>query len=187
MSMPNVKRQWTVADLQDLPNDGNRYEVIDGELLVTPSPAWPHQRAVGELHLELATYLATQRVGYVFVAPADVVFSPKRGVQPDLFAVPPADGRCPKSFEEAKGLLLAVEILSPSTARADRVKKRNMFREEGVPEYWIVDLDARTIERSIPSDARPEIISECLTWSPAGSTSPLKIDLVAYFERVLDV
>jgi Uma2 family endonuclease len=182
-----LKRQWTVADLEDLPDDGNRYEVIDGELLVTPAPAFPHQAAVGEFYLLLAPYVAAQKLGYVFVALADVTFSPRRGVQPDLFVVPPVGGKRPTSFEQVKRLMLAVEVLSPSTARADRVKKRFLYRDEGVPEYWIVDLDARTIERSTPTDPRPEILSERLIWTPDAKAAGLEIDLVAYFERVLDV
>jgi Uma2 family endonuclease len=184
MSMPELTREWTVDDLADLPDDGNRYEVIDGELLVTPSPALTHQAAVGELYLIVAPYVATQKIGFTFVAPADVIFSPRRGVQPDVFVTPPVDGRRPKKVNR---LLLAVEVLSPSTARSDRVKKRNMFRDEGVPEYWIVDLDARTFERSTPAEPRPEIISERLIWSPPGASAPLEVDLVAYFQRVLDV
>jgi Uma2 family endonuclease len=183
MSMPTLKRQWTVGDLPDLPDDGNRYEVIDGELLVTPAPSLPHQAAVGELHLLVAPYVTAQKLGYTFVAPADVVFSPRRGVQPDVFVTPPVDGRRPKKVDR---LLLAVEVLSPSSARADRVKKRNLFRDEGVPEYWIVDLDARTIERSTPTEPRPEILAERLIWMPDPAAAPLDIDLVAYFEQVLD-
>src|SRR5262245_4031036 len=120
MSMSMLERQWTVADLETLPDDGNRYEVIDGELLVTPAPALPHQAAVGELHLLIAPYVTAHKLGYTFMAPADVVFSPRRGVQSDVFVTPPIDGRRPKRVDR---LLLAAEVLSPSTARADRVKK----------------------------------------------------------------
>src|SRR5262245_61203431 len=119
MSMPTLKRQWTVGDLSDLPDDGNRYEVIDGELLVTPSPSWPHQTALLELSSLLAGYVTAHELAYVFIAPADVVFSMRRGVQPDLFVVPPVGGKRPTAFEQVKRLMLAVEILSPSTARAD--------------------------------------------------------------------
>ena len=186
MSMPTLKRQWTVADRDDLPADGNRYEVIDGELFVTPAPSLTHQLAVQELHRRVSDYVRTQRLGYAFVAPADVVFSPKRGVQPDVFVLPPVDGRVPRSFGQVKRLLLAAEVLSPSTARADRVAKRTLFREERVPEYWIVDLDSRTIERSTPDEPRPEILDARLIWQPEGAAQPLEIDLVAYFAGVLD-
>jgi Uma2 family endonuclease len=184
--MALAKRQWTVADLQNFPDDGNRYEVIDGELFVTPAPSLPHQTALGELYLLLHPYVSAQRLGYAFVAPADITFSSTRLVQPGLFVLPPVEGRRPTRFDQVKRLLLAVEVLSPGTARADRVKKRNMFREEGVPEYWIVDHDARTIERSTPREARPEVLSEGLVWQPEGATATLEIDLPEYFTRVLE-
>src|SRR5678809_1514286 len=85
VEMPTVKRDWTVADIHALPDDGNRYEVIDGELFVTPAPSFRHQRAVLRLAQILGDYLDRERVGYLVIAPADVTFSKKRGVQPDLF------------------------------------------------------------------------------------------------------
>jgi Uma2 family endonuclease len=184
--MPNLNREWTVDDLENLPDDGNRYEVIDGELFVTPAPSLTHQRAVLRLAQILGAYLDTERVGYLVIAPADVVFSNKRGVQPDLFATPPVNGHSPKRFEDAGRLLLVVEVLSPSTARSDRVVKRMLFRDEGVPEFWIVELDSRTFERSTPTEARPEILVDQLTWHPEGTSNPLVIDLPAYFAAVLD-
>src|SRR5262245_46670476 len=148
MSMPTLKRRWTFADLEDLPDDGNRYEIIDGELFVTPAPAYRHQEAVVELHRLLRDYLRMERVGHAFVAPADVVFSPTRAVQPDVFVTPLVGGRRPEHFDDVRHLLVAAEILAPTTARADRVKKRTLFREEGVDEYWIIDMDSRLVERS---------------------------------------
>lgn len=186
MHMPTVKRRWTVADLDDLPDDGARYEVIDGELFVTPSPSLLHQRAIVVLYSLLEPYLSAARLGDVVVAPADVTFSPTRLVQPDLFVIPMANGRRPVRFEDVGRLSLAVEVLSPSTARADRVAKRTIYREEGVSEYWIVDLDARTIERSTPEDAYVDVMAEQLSWLPEGASAALDVDLVAYFARVLD-
>src|SRR4051812_131621 len=128
MSMPMLEQQWTVADLQDLPDDGNRYEVIDGELLVTPAPSLDHQRAILGLSDLLRACLNPRRLGEVIISPADVVFSARRGVQPDLFVIPLLVPR-PKRVEPGMPLLLAVEVLSPSTGRADRVKKRRLYRE----------------------------------------------------------
>lgn len=187
MAMPTMRRNWTVDDLLDLPDDGNRYEVLDGELLVTPAPSLDHQRAVLELTRLLSDYLATDRVGEAIISPADVTFSPRRLVQPDVFVIPFADtGRKASRFVDVGRLLLAVEILSPSTARADRVKKRRVYREEGVPEYWIVDLDARAIERSTPADDRVDVLSEQIEWIPVGARSALRIDIADYFRIVLD-
>jgi Uma2 family endonuclease len=186
MHMPAFRRQWTVDDLQDLPDDGQRYEVIDGELFVTPAPSYTHQRALGVLYRLIAAYLDGERVGFVFFAPADVTFSPKRSVQPDLFVIPGVDGRPPKSFADVKRLLLAVEVLSPSTGRADRVVKRALYRAEGIAEFWIVDLDSRTFERSTPADSRIDVLDERVEWMPDGASAPLVIDVAAYFAAVLD-
>ena len=186
MHMPAFRRQWTVDDLQDLPDDGQRYEVIDGELFVTPAPALLHQRALGVLHRLIADYLDREPIGYVYFAPVDVIFSPKRGVQPDLLVVPGVDGRSPKSFAEAKRLLLAIEVLSPSTARLDRVVKRALYRDEGVPEFWIVDMDSRTFERSTPADSRVDVLDQRIEWLPAGASRPLVIDVASYYMEVLE-
>ena len=186
MHMFHVKRDWTADDLDDLPDDGKRYEVIDGELFVTPAGSLTHQEAVAQLHLILAGYLSRERVGRVVFAPADVRFSKRRAVQPDLFVIPLVAGKGPKRFEDVGRLLLAVEVLSPATARADRVRKRAVFREQGVPEYWIVDLDARVFERSTPEEARPEILDRRIEWRPEGAGAPLVIDLAAYFATVLE-
>ena len=186
MHMLAVKRRWTADDLDELPDDGNRYEVIDGELFVTPAPAMRHQEALAELHVRLREYLSRERVGHAYFSPADVRFSLLRAVQPDLFVVPLYEGRRPERFADVKRLLLAIEVISPSSARADRVKKRNMYRDEGVAEYWVVDLDARTIERSTPADARIDVLDDRIEWRPDGATSALTVDLADYFARVLD-
>jgi Uma2 family endonuclease len=177
---------WVAADLDDLPDDGNRYEVIDGELHVTPAPSLDHQDAAGRLYRIVAPYVEFQRCGYTVVGPADVTFSPARSVQPDLFVMPRTTERRPKTFAEVGRQLLAVEVLSPSTARWDRVNKRRLYRQQNVPEYWIVDLDARSFERSTPSDERPSVIRDRLTWHPEGAAEPLVIDVEQYFRAVLD-
>lgn len=179
-------KAWTVADLAAMPDDGQRYEVIDGELFVTPAPALRHQDAIAALHLLLAPYIAREKIGHLVFAPADVTFSPRRGVQPDLFVAPLVNGKRPRQSVDIHELLLAVEVLSPSSARADRVVKRAMYRDQGVTEYWVVDLDARTFERSTPSDSRVTIASGSLEWWPAGASEPLTIDLHRYFTDVLE-
>src|ERR1041384_416896 len=98
MYMHAFGRDWTADDLLDMPDDGQRYEVIDGELFVTPAPSWDHQASLGVLYLRLTEYLERERVGYVFFSPADITFSPRRAVQPDLFVVPPMNGRRPRAY-----------------------------------------------------------------------------------------
>ena len=80
--------------------------------------------------------------------------------------------------------MLVVEVLSRTTARADRVRKRALYARERVPEYWIIDVDARLIERSRPDDERPEVLSDRIEWRPEAAHAALAIDLVQYFAEV---
>ncbi|HEX6535832.1 MAG TPA: Uma2 family endonuclease [Gemmatimonadaceae bacterium] len=184
MAMAAATIRWTAEMARGLPDDGNRYEVVDGELLVTPAPTWAHQNAVAELYVRLRGYLAANGAGHAMLAPADIEFGRANLAQPDLFVVPRTNGRAPRTWEEARRLLLAVEILSPSTARADRHVKRRLYQRERVPEYWVVDVDARLIERWRPDDGRPEMLAERIDWRPDHAHPALEIDLGAYFADV---
>jgi len=169
-----------------LPDDGNRYEVLDGELQVTPAPSWDHQSLVEDLHVLLRPYVARHSLGWTKLSPADIEFSPRRLVQPDLFVVPWREGPRPRTWREVTSLLLAIEVLSPSTAQADRQRKRVIYQSEGVGEYWIVDPDARLLERWRPGDTRPEIALESLTWAPREGVEALVIDVAELFAHALD-
>ena len=184
MGMPEQATRWTAEMVRALPDDGNRYEVVDGELLVTPAPAERHQRAVTLLAVEIAIY-ARDRGGFeVLVSPADLELDPHGMVQPDVFAQGFVEGRPSVGWNTGAPLLLAVEVLSPSTARADRTVKRRRLQRAGIPEYWIVDLDARVIERWRPGDERPEVLGETITWQPGAGVRPLTLDLGALFARI---
>lgn len=179
--------RWTADRVRALPDDGRyRYEVVAGELLVTPAPSFDHQDAVMALAVRLRAYLAGSGLGHLAVSPADIEFDFETLVQPDVFVVPLVDGKRPRGWSEISALVLAVEVLSPSTARADRTIKRALFQRVGVPEYWIVDVDARLVERWRPDDRRPEILSDVLVWQPEPARAPLTIDLGDYFREVLD-
>jgi Uma2 family endonuclease len=102
-------------------------------------------------------------------------------LQPDLFVLPASLRPQFSTWSEVTSLLLAVEILSPSTARYDRIVKRRRYQRAGTPEYWIVDPDARVIERWRPTDERPEVASEILEWRPVPDTPALLLDLPALF------
>ena len=185
MAMPATTR-WTAEMVRALPDDGNRYEVIDGELFVTPAPSWRHQDAVLAMATLLQPYVASHRIGRNIVSPADIAFDEVTLVQPDLFVTPLVGGRRPREWSEVKSLLLAVEVLSPRTARADRRVKLRLYQRQHVPEYWIVDVDAHLIERWRPADERPEILAEQLEWRPDPAYPPLIIDLPAYFRDVTE-
>jgi Uma2 family endonuclease len=174
---------WTVERALALPEDGNRYEVLDGELFVTPAPSWGHQSLLAMLFRRLGQYVDDHRLGWTRWSPADIVFSPRRLLQPDLFVVPWREDGPPKTWSEVKSLLLVVEVLSPSTARADRHRKREIYQSEGVPEYWIVDGDARLIERWRAGDDRPEILTDALIWQPLPDVAPLRVDIPALFDE----
>jgi Uma2 family endonuclease len=185
MAMPAHPTEWTVDMVRALPDDGNRYEVIDGELFVTPAPSVAHQRGVLELALLIAPYVRAHRIGEAIISPADVVvYGPRKFVQPDLFVVPLVDGAPMRAWTEVGRLLLAVEVLSPTTKRADRGRKRTLYAEKAVPEYWIVDIDARAIERWRPDESPVERLADSLQWQPERDAPPLTIDLPTYFDRV---
>ncbi len=187
MAMPMlVERYWTPDDVRALPDDGQRYECIDGELLVTPSPVPRHQLVLMRFVERLLPYVREAGIGELLTSPADIEIEPGSLVQPDLFvAVLHEPGTLFKTWTQVRTLALAVEILSPSTARYDRVKKRAFFQRAGVGEYWIVDLYARVVERWRPGIDRPEVVSEVLEWRPAGASGPLEIDLPTLFRAAL--
>jgi Uma2 family endonuclease len=185
MGMAAPQTRWTVDRLQALPDDGRRYEIIDGELFMTPSPSVTHQVATFRLALRLEAYLAASRAGYLFMAPGDVQFDRATLVQPDLFVAPLVAGRRPTTWAEAGRPLLVAEVLSPGTARTDRERKRELFQARGVPEYWIVNPDARVFERWRPGDAQAEILAERIEWQPDPRHEPLVIDLGEYWREVL--
>ena len=182
MAMPAVTpRRWTADDVRALPDEpGKRFECVDGELLVSPGPRLPHQSMVGALWRALEDYVRAQGVGAAFMAPGDLELDAFTLVQPDVYVLPLVDGRRPRTVAEIGFPLLFVEVLSPSTARFDRVVKRGRYQRYGV-EYWIVDLDARVLERWTPASDRPEIVTESLTWLPAGAASALVLELEPLF------
>jgi Uma2 family endonuclease len=184
MHMPVTQRQWTAAAVRALPDDGNRYELIDGDLLVTPAPRWSHQEAVGELYHRLRLYLDREGVGHVMISPADIELEPETIVQPDVFVVPVSASTGPQEWPDVEELLVACEVLSPSTARYDRVTKRRFFSRTPVQEYWVVDPDGELFERSRRGDDRIEVIAEELIWHPAGAAAPFVLDVPGFFRKV---
>lgn len=184
MAMPAVKRRWTAREVRALidqnPLATPRYELVDGELLVTPSPNTPHQRAVLALAAAVRDYLKRYPVGEVLVSPFDVELEPGLLVQPDVFVVPMPEARRLDTEVLARELLVAAEVLSPSSGRHDRVTKRPHYQRH-IPESWIIDLDARLVERWLPNDTRPEILVEVLVWHPSGADEPFRLELPGYF------
>jgi Uma2 family endonuclease len=145
--VPAKQGHWTYEDWLRLPDDGNRYEVIEGELIVSPPPGLPHQRSSGALFLRLAEYVEKHGLGMLVAAPVGVRL-PGHPVpfQPDLVFVRQERSQI-LGEEYVEGAPdLVVEILSPSTRKYDRGKKFQVYQQAGVQEYWIVDQRARSIE-----------------------------------------
>lgn len=174
----------TIEQLQALPEDGLRHELLEGAHVVTPAPSLPHQATIQQLYLKLVEALAARDDLTVFLSPADVVLLPDTLVQPDLFVVRKAPERRLASWSEIGIPILAVEILSPSTAARDRGAKRRIYQKAGVAQYWIVDLDARIVERWTSDDERPEIIDGPFDWKQDANQS-IRLDITSIFEQVL--
>ena len=136
----------TYEDYCQIPEDGNRYEVIDGKLCMSPSPAYNHQRVSFILSLKVGGYIEESGLGYMLAAPMDVVLSERDIVQPDLLFISKEQASIisEKNIQGAPDLL--IEILSEGNRRDDEVRKRDLYESYGVQEYWIVDPVLETIK-----------------------------------------
>ena len=145
-SMQDVQPRVGYTDLVDMPDDGRRYEIHGGELVVVPSPRLGHQVAVGEIFSLLRAY-ARETGGAAVVAPFDIVFDEFDVVQPDVLFFRAERVHLLRPDAVARHAPdIVVEVLSPSTASIDRGRKMRTFARYGVPEYWMVDPVARRIE-----------------------------------------
>jgi Uma2 family endonuclease len=145
--MDAVRTVLTYEDYAALPDDHRRYEIHDGELSVTPTPTFRHQLVIARLLGVLRAHVVAHDLGEVVPSPITVVLSNTSVVEPDIVYL--AKDRL--GLVGARGTIdgaptLAIEVLSPSTARIDRQTKKALFERYGVPWYWIVDTDARSID-----------------------------------------
>jgi Uma2 family endonuclease len=185
--MPAAHTEWTVDMLDALPDDGQRYEIIDGVLYVTPAPSDLHQYVVGELFARLHEYLRHSGIGHPIGSPSDVRREDRsrNRVQPDIFVVRVTSRKRPSYPFDLADLLLAVEVESASSSRDDYHTKRQLYLDARVPEYWVVSPEARTISRWHSADQPGEILSQSTAWHPAGMAQPLLIDLPSFFAEAL--
>ena len=172
---------YTADMVRALPDDGHRYEVVHGELLVTPAPTLPHQTLVKRFLVALELYLRRNPVGLVLSSPADISWASDLLVQPDVFVVPRADPP-PRDWTDIRSLLLAVEVLSPSTARYDRFTKRRLYQEFGVPSYWLADRSQQQVEIWTPEATFPVVERSRLIWTPQPAREPFVLELRELFE-----
>jgi Uma2 family endonuclease len=153
-----ISTKYTHSDLLAIPDDGKRREVLDGELLVSPSPKLFHQRIIKRLLAAFVRYLERHPIGEVFLSPLDIIFSELDVLEPDLIFV----------LNEHRHILqdwirgvpdLVMEVLSPGSVSMDRGPKLKAYARFGVPEYWIVDPDAFAVEAYRQSPAGYELIA----------------------------
>lgn len=140
---------YTVKDYMALPDDGQRHELLDGELVMTPSPRDIHQIVVGNVFSILRAHVRTHRLGHVRLAPLDVVLGSRSVCQPDVIFVSKGRRRIitPANMKGAPDL--AVEVLSPSRERYDRIRKREIYAGAGIANFWLVDPEERTLEELV--------------------------------------
>jgi Uma2 family endonuclease len=175
---------YTAEMVRQMPDDGNRYEVVHGELLVTPAPRLWHEEVASRLGAALREYLRREPVGHALAGRSDISWGLDDVlVEPDVIVAPLEQVRT-LDWAQIRHLLLAVEILSPSSLRYDRFTKRRLYQEQGVPLYWIVDGDAQSVEVWRPEDRFPTIERDRLVWHPVGATVPFNLELGELFKPI---
>ena len=174
---------WTAEMVRQLPDDGNRYEVVYGELLVTPAPRLNHQLLVSRLAVAVAKYLEHEPVGVMLTSPADISWGQDVLVQPDVFVIPLGEART-GDWSKLRSLLVVAEVLSPTTARADRFTKRRRYQEARVPLYWVVEGADQQVEVWTPDAEFPTVERERLVWRPAGARQGFTLELAELFRPV---
>jgi Uma2 family endonuclease len=182
MSSHAAVHRWTYDEFARLPDDGNRYEVIGGELYVSPAPQPLHQEIAARLFELLRPFARTNGLGRVLHGPIDVLFGEGDYLEPDLVFI--RRGRrgvyTKRGLESAPDLI--VEVISPTTGLRDRGVKRERYAHFGVPEYWIVDPSAERIEVYRPESETPAVLArDVLEWQPVPRGPKLAIDLVELF------
>lgn len=178
MAMAVTARRFTVDEVLGWPDDGNRYELVDGVLLVTPAPMPVHQVVAARLAAALTR--ACQRWPDVYVAtPGEILIRPDLRMQPDVlvFRAP----SIPAKWEEIREHWLAVEVFSPSSVVYDRDVKRDVYLQIGVREVWLVDCARKVVLVSSHGAAPDAIHQERLHWRPPPVTGPVSIDLEGIF------
>lgn len=177
MGMAVSVPRFTVDQLDQFPDDGNRYELLDGVLLVTPLAGAPHQLIASRLAFILSS--AVHQTGATVFTPGGIVFPPRTQLEPDILVVPahfPPDAEWPEITEH----WLAVEILSRSSRIYDREFKRQAYLDLGVHEVWLVDRHAGVVETSRAA-GEVNVVREAITWRiPSGSVEVM-VDLDVVF------
>jgi Uma2 family endonuclease len=173
MAVHDLPRKLTYDDYASIPEDGQRHEILDGEHYVSPAPLIPHQEVSSNLHTELGPFIKKHRLGKLLAAPTDVILSPYDVVQPDfLFISSQRFGIITR--ENVQGAPdLVIEILSPGTRSRDEGTQREVYERYGVPEYWTLDSDRKTIRIYRRLGNRLRLVSELSAAAEDLLTTPL--------------
>ncbi len=175
---------YTAEMVRAFPEDGNSYELVHGELLVSPSPRPWHEEVAARLLETVRAYLRAHPVGHAFGSRSDLSWGRRDVlVSPDLFVVPLAEARR-LEWQALRTVLLVGEVLSPSSLRADRFTKRRLYQEHAVPLYWVVEPEERYVECWGPEDDLPRIEREGLVWRPAGAAEEFRLELGELFREI---
>ncbi len=148
------KKRLTYKDYLNLPDDGQRYELIHGELVMTPAPVPLHQEVLLKIAKQFSDFLEKNPLGQLFIAPCDVVLDSVNVVQPDIFFISQKRTRIitDKNIQGAPDLI--IEIISPTTAYYDLVSKKDVYQQFGVREYWLVDPIRRSVQVLVLTDGK---------------------------------
>lgn len=187
MGMPAAYTEWTVDLLDALPESSERFELIDGELYVTPSPGVPHQGVVLDLASRLRDYTRLVGNGRTIISPSDVRRGDfrKNRVQPDIYVVRLTGGKLPEYPFHLRELMLAVEVASPGKPFLDYDVKRRLYLSEGVGEYWVVGIEDRNVTRWRGIPDAGDVLTGRMEWQPPGAAESFVVDLPSFFADAL--
>jgi Uma2 family endonuclease len=178
MVMELLVPRFTIDMLDDFPDDGTRYELIDGFLLVTPAPSMQHQVVATRLANILSNAVGSAAHVLAFGA---IQLGDKTQFLPDVLVVPSSYAPS-ANWRDIHGWWLAIEVMSRSSRVYDREVKRGAYLMLGVEEYWLVDLRTRSIEVWKPGEANGAIVNDVLEWQPSSLGRTVAIDLAMVFE-----
>ena len=178
MAMPLP--EYTTADLRRFPRDGNRYELLEGILIVTPAPGTAHQIVLSRLQHAVSTYLAPRGLALA-LSPGEIEIAPKTLLDPDLLVIP-SHYRPGTPWPRISGWWLAVEVFSQSSKVFDRDFKRDAYLQLGVAEVWLVDLREQCVLVSRQAGPRDERYAGRLVWRPPTMDGAMELNVPDLFE-----
>lgn len=185
MAMPALLPRYTLEDLASFPEDGNRYELVAGHLLVTPKPAPPHKLVVWRLSSALTAW-ALRRGGVMVLLSGTVEIAPDTHLEPDILVLPEFDV-LPETWSAVSGQWLAVEVSGRGSRLYDRDYKRPAYLAAGIAEVWRADLRDRCVYVSTANAPEERAEHQTLVFTPPTGAAPLHIPVPALFDQIIDL